>query len=110
MLETGTRSRHCERIAVVRSHLIDLAAEYDVHDLFGGADSSTRKSAAERFRQCHHVRSDAELLGCATRRDAEARFDFVENENDAVSLGDVADGFEVTRLGENDAEIHHGRF
>jgi hypothetical protein len=40
-------------------------------------------------------------------RDREPRLDLVEDEDDAVSAGDLPDGLEVARRGQDDAEVHH---
>ena len=50
-----------------------------------------------------------QLLGRAAGGDREAGLDLVEDQDDAVAAGDVADGLEVARLREHDAEVHHRR-
>ncbi len=107
--QARARGRHAERVAVVGADLEDAAVLHHRHDLLRAADRARGQAAAERLRERDHVRLDAEALGRAARGDAEARLDLVEDQDDAVTLGDLAHRLEVARLGEHDPEVHHRR-
>ena len=107
--QVRARRGHAERIAVVRADLVDGAVAHDLHHLVGAADRADRQAAAQRLRERHHVRRDAELLDGAASGDRHAGLDLVEDQDDAVLLRDLADGLEVAGLREHDAEVHHRR-
>ena len=73
------------------------------------ADRTARQPATQRLRQRHHVGLDAEALGRAAGRDAEPGLHLVEDQDDAAVAGERANGLEVPRFGQDDAEVHHRR-
>ncbi len=107
LLEVRARGGHAERVAVVGAHLVDAAVLDAGHDLLAAADRADGEAAAERLGERDHVRQDAVLLGRAAGGDADAGLDLVEDQDDAVAPGDLADGLEVAGLGEHDSEVHH---
>ena len=58
--------------------------------------------------EADHVGHDAPALDGAAAGGADAGLDLVEDEHDAVLLGDRAYGLEEPGLGQHDAEVHHG--
>ena len=49
------------------------------------------------------------MLDRAAGGDGQARLHLVEDQDDAVARGELADRLEVARLGEDDPEVHHRR-
>jgi hypothetical protein len=98
------------RVAVERADLDHGSALDDLHHLIRAADRTGGKARAEHvFASVTGSRLDAKALGRAAGRDAEARLDLVEDENDAVSGRDLADRLEIAGLWEHDPEVHHRR-
>ncbi len=107
--QVGLGGGHAQRVPVVGADLVDGAVLDGGHRLLGAADRADRRAAAQRLGERDQVRRDAEALGRAAGRDAQAGLDLVEDQDDPVATRDVADGLEVAGLREHDAEVHHRR-
>ena len=79
------------------------------HDLVAAADGAGGQAAGQRLGQRDHVGHDAEALHRAAGGDADAGLDLVEDEHDAVLLGDLAHRLQVAGLGKHHAQVHHRR-
>ncbi len=74
------------------------------------ADGAGRQAAGQGLGQGDHVGHHAEALDRAAGGRADAGLDLVEDEHDAVLLGDVAHRLQVARLRQHHAQVHHGGF
>ena len=82
---------HGQWIAGEGAGLINRAVGRDLaHNLFAAAVSADRQSAADNFTEAGQIGHDAETLLGATRADTEAAHHFVENQQCAFSIADVA--------------------
>ncbi len=103
-------SRRREGIPRERSGLINGAGgSHLLHQLPRAAVGADRQSASEDFAERGQVGPHAvDLLG-ATRRDAEPRDDFVEDEERAVTPREVATRLEVSRRGRHEPHVGRNR-
>ncbi len=108
--QAGPGSGHDQWVAVERPHLFDPAAGNGRHDVRRGADGPGRQPAAERLGQRDHIRQHAEAFGGAPGRHAQTGLDLIENQYHAVPASDAPDSLQIAGLGQDHAEVHHGRF
>lgn len=75
-------------ISAERACLIDFSGGQDlIHDFAFTAVSGERHASAGDFAECGHVGFEAKSLLCTAEGNAEARHDFVANQNGAMMLG-----------------------
>ena len=101
LAQAGPCGRHCERVPVERTDLVDLALLDGLERLVGAPDRAGREPAAKRLCESDDVRRDSEPLGRAAGRDAEPGLDLIEDEQHSEPLGQLAHGLEVARLGKD---------
>ena len=87
------------RVGIAVEQLDDVFGalhERFVHRLAGDHGSHGDAAVGEALGECHQVRSNAELLGGERRAGTpEAGDDFVEYQQDAVAVADLADALQV---------------
>src|SRR5216684_1077448 len=76
-------------------------------DFFAAAVSGTGNAAADGFSKNEHVGIEFPCGSAAARAGADG-VRFVGNEESAVAAREYADGFPVTVVGKNDADVGHG--
>ena len=99
--ELGQARRHGDRVAGEGARLVHGAERGKaVHDFRPAAEGSHREAAADDLPHAGEVRRDAVKLLYAAGRDAEARHDFVKDEQGVVAERDFPQEVEETVLRE----------
>ena len=106
-LQIGARRRHRERIAVERTHHIDITRVDHRPHLVAAADRPRRNAGAERLSEADKVGLDAEELSRATRCNGEASLHLINDPDDAELLGDASHIGEIAGLWQDHAAVHH---
>ena len=109
LLEVGPHCGHHQGVAVVGADLEDGVVLHHGHDFLGASDGARGQTATQGLGHGHQVGSHSEALGGAARTDAQAGLDLIEDQDDAVSPGDLADLLQISRFRQHDAQVHHGR-
>ena len=100
-LQRRDARRHRQRIAAQRAGLINRAQRREqIHDVRAPAERAHRQAAADDFAEARQIRRDAEPFLRAARRQAETGHHFVENQQRAVRLRDLAQKFQIARFGQ----------
>src|ERR1700694_6213593 len=76
-------------------------------DFFGDAERGAGNAAANGFAEDEHVGIEFPFGGAAARAGADG-VGFVGDEERAVTARELAGGFPVAVVGENDADVGHG--
>src|ERR1700733_11996547 len=100
---------HGYAIRVVSAAVEDLMLRDEVHDFAARAECAERKSAADRFRKADHVGFDAEIFTGAAPGKLRAGFYFVEDQQRAVFVAEVAETLQESRLRNAQADVHQNR-
>ena len=109
-LERLDAGRHRERIARERARLVDGARRRDLHhDVASSAVGRDRQAAADDLAEACEVRRDAIGRLCAAERCAEAAHNFIEDQDRAVCLRELADLAQVALLRRHAAHIARDR-
>src|SRR5207249_1752387 len=102
-LESLQARGDADRMAVVRPRVErgvfpSAARLEDVHDLGFAAEARQLEAAARDLAERRHVRTDVVILLRAAVREAEAGEDLVEDQDDALLAGELAEALEIVRL------------
>ena len=103
------RGRDRQRVAVEGADLDDLVLIDGIHDIRAAADRAARQAPTDRLGQRNQVGRDPEPFGGAPGRDGHPGLDFIEDEECAVLVGEVAHAGQVAIFRQHDPDVHHHR-
>src|ERR1051326_1186213 len=105
-LQGSNACGHGQRIATEGARLINRPEwRQIIHDLCPPPESSHRQTAPNYFSKASQVRPDSKSLLRAAWRETEASHDFVENEQGVVCFCNLAQEFQINRLGQIQAGV-----
>ena len=101
---------HRQRVAAERAGLIDRAGGADhFHQLVAGRVGADRQAAADDFAQAGDVRLDVIAHLRAAPGDAEAGHHFVEQQQRAVLVAQLAQALQISGGGQDHAHVSRDR-